>query len=95
MHLIAKEGNLVFSGSQTATVRYWAEKDLSGAWHGRVSHAEGHPNWHPVVALHPGPFTLVMSDGRKLKVFLESLEGFFHGTDDQENCLPNSVASVV
>lgn len=80
-----EEGNLIFKRGQTTTVNYRAEKDASGQWHGQVSHAEGHPDWHPVVALHPGPFTLVMSDGRKLKVFLESLEGFFHGTDDQES----------
>jgi len=74
-------GELIFNSGQTATVNYWAEEDASGEWHGRVSHAEGHPDWHPVVALDPGPFTLVMSDGRKLKVFLESLKGFFHGAD--------------
>jgi hypothetical protein len=63
-------------------------KKCVGEWHGQVSHAEGHPHWHPLLG-HPGPFTLVMSDGRKLKVLLESPEGFFHGTDDQENGFPN------
>jgi hypothetical protein len=72
-----EKGELIFNRDQIATVNYWAEEDASG-WHGRISHAEGHPDWHPVVSIHPGPFTLVMSDGRKLKVFLESLEGFFH-----------------
>jgi hypothetical protein len=83
-----EEGNLIFDGTQSATVSYWAEKNVSGEWHGQVSHAEGHPHWHPLLG-HPGPFTLVMSDGRKLKVLLESPEGFFHGTDDQENGFPN------
>jgi hypothetical protein len=78
-----EKGNLILGRGQTATVNYWAEQDASGGWHGRISHAEGHPDWHPIVALHPGPLTLVMSDGRKLKVFLDSLKGSFHGTDDQ------------
>jgi hypothetical protein len=78
-----EQGILIFNATQTATVNYWAEKDSSGEWHGRVSHAEGHPDWHPIVAAQPGPFTLVMSDGRKLKVFLDSLKGSFHGTDEQ------------
>jgi hypothetical protein len=77
-----EEGNLIFNRTQTATVNYWAEKDASGEWHGRITNAEGYPNWHPIVSIHPGPFTLVMSDGRKLKVFLESLEGVFHGTEN-------------
>ena len=85
MQPTTEEGRLIFESRQTTTVNYWAEKDASGRWHGQVSHAEGHPDWHPVVALHPGPFTLVMGDGRRLKVFLESLKGFFHGTEDQES----------
>jgi hypothetical protein len=83
MQPTTEEGTLIFNRTQTATVNYWAERDASGGWHGRVSNAEGHPDWNPVVGLQPGPFTLVMSDGRKLKVFLESLEGAFHGTDEQ------------
>jgi hypothetical protein len=78
-----EEGNLILEDGQTATVDYWAEQDASGGWHGRVSHAEGDPNWHPMVSVNPGPFTLVMRDGRKLKVFLDSLKGSFHGANDQ------------
>jgi hypothetical protein len=77
-----EQGQLVFSHKQVATVNYWAEDYGSDGWRGQVSHAEGHPDWHPVVSLHPGPLTLVMRDGRKLEVFLESLQGFFHGTGD-------------
>lgn len=77
-------GELIFNHDQIATVTYWAEEDGSGGWHGRASHAEGHPDWHPIVVLHPGPLTLAMSDGRKLKVLLESEKGFFRGTDERE-----------
>jgi hypothetical protein len=76
-------GELIFNRDQIATVTYWAEQDGSGGWHGQVSQAEGHPDWHLLISLHPGPFTLVMSDGRKLKVFLESEKGFFRGTDER------------
>jgi hypothetical protein len=47
---------------------------------GRVAHLEGHPDWHPITFLHPGPFTLVMSDRRKLKVLLITPEGDVQGT---------------
>lgn len=49
---------------------------------GRVTHAEGHPHWHPLASLHEGPATLVMSDGRKLKVFLKTEDGMVQGTGD-------------
>jgi hypothetical protein len=78
-----EEGNLIFDDGQTVSVDYWAEQDGSGGWHGRVSHAEGDPNWHPMVSVNRGPFTLAMCDGRKLKVFLELLKGSFHGANDQ------------
>jgi hypothetical protein len=32
------------------------------------------------VSLHPGPFTLVMGDGRKLKIFLEDSHGSVQAT---------------
>ena len=47
---------------------------------GKVIHGEGHPNWHPIVSLHPGPFTLVMNDGRKLTVVMETEPGAVRGT---------------
>lgn len=49
---------------------------------GRVSHAVGHPDWHPITSLHPGPYTLVMDDGPKLKVFMQNLQGSVRGTGD-------------
>jgi hypothetical protein len=78
----SEQGQLVFSHNQAVAVNYWAADCGADGWRGQVSHAEGHPDWHPIVAAHPGPFTLVMRDGRKLKVFLESLQGLFHGTGD-------------
>jgi hypothetical protein len=49
---------------------------------GRVTHAVGHPSWHPIVSLHRGPFTLVMANGQKLKVSLTSPEGSAQATGD-------------
>jgi hypothetical protein len=70
-------GELVFEDNQAATVNYSLEERR-----GRVSHAEGHPDWHPIIALNPGPFTLVLTDGRKLTVTLVNLRGDFQGTGD-------------
>lgn len=43
---------------------------------GGVSHVEGHPDWHPIILTRaPGPFTLVLNDGRKLKVIMKNLQG--------------------
>lgn len=47
---------------------------------GRVVHTEGHRDWHPIVSLQPGPFTLVMEGGRKLRVLLITPEGDVRGT---------------
>jgi hypothetical protein len=82
METSTEEGTLIFNRDQTATVNYWAEKDASGEWRGRITNAEGYPNWHPIVSIHLGPFTLVMSDGRRIEVFLKSREGLFRSTDD-------------
>jgi hypothetical protein len=82
MQRISGEGKLIFHDGLVATVNHWAEEEGPGKWRGQVSHAEGHPDWHPIVSLHTMPFTLVTSDGLKLKVFLESEKGFFHGTSD-------------
>ncbi len=65
-------GELNFEGADAAAVFY----RLDGT-RGRVIHAEGHPHWHPIVALHAGPFTLKTRDGRKLKVALLNLRGDF------------------
>jgi hypothetical protein len=89
------QGELIFGGPEAARVNYridefqeFVSDGLGGELptvrdrRGRVSHAEGHPNWHPIASLHSGPFTFVMSDGRKLKVFLKTEDGFVQGTGD-------------
>lgn len=88
------KGKLVFRNGQPATVNYSIDEfqqsvsDAPGEQlplnrRGRVSHAEGHPDWHPIAALQLGrPLILEMSDGRKLTVFLESLRGDVQGTGD-------------
>jgi hypothetical protein len=89
------EGKLIFERGQEATVNYSIEElqnfvsDGMGGQlpttrdrRGRVSHAEGHPDWHPITSLQPGPLTLVLSDGRKLKVILTTLQGSVQGTGD-------------
>jgi hypothetical protein len=88
-------GKLIFEDDQAATVTYSIEEfqkfvpDGVGGQlpttrdrRGRVSHAEGHPDWHPITSLHTGPFTLVLSDGRKLKVVLTTSQGSVQGTGD-------------
>lgn len=84
------QGKLIFQPNQEATVSYLIEEfqGYDGEYptfretRGRISHAEGHPNWHPVTLLHSEPITLVLSDGRKLKVFLSDSHGSFKGTGD-------------
>jgi hypothetical protein len=89
------EGKLIFGENEAATVNYLIEEfqrfvldGLGGQLpttrdrRGRVSQAEGHPDWHPITSLHPGPLTLVLSDGRKLKVLLTSSQGSVQGTGD-------------
>jgi hypothetical protein len=49
---------------------------------GRVSLVEGHPDWHPITPLHHDPLTLVMHDGRKLKVRVVTEGGTIHATGD-------------
>jgi hypothetical protein len=34
---------------------------------GQISHAEGHPNWHPIAFLHSEGLTLVIEGGRKFE----------------------------
>jgi hypothetical protein len=89
------EGRLIFADDQAALVTYLIEEfqnfvpDGRGGElattrdrRGQVSHAEGHPGWHPITSLQPGPFTLVISDGRKLKVLMTSLQGSVQATGD-------------
>lgn len=58
-------GQLIFSHDQTAEVIYRIDEFVSTTTgvvtrRGHVSHAKGHPDWHPIIPLQPGPFTLVM-----------------------------------
>jgi len=89
------QGELIFGDYEGVHVNYRIDEfqeSVPDGWggelptvrdrRGRVWHAEGHPNWHPIASLHSGPFTLVMSDGRKLKVFLKTADGMFQGTGD-------------
>jgi len=86
-------GRLVFENNEDTPIKYQIDEfqefvsdGLGGELptvrniRGQVSHAEGHPDWHPILSLNPGPFTLVMTDERKLKVVLTSLQGSFRGT---------------
>ena len=89
------QGKLILENDEAAAVNYWIDEfqefvpeGVGGQLptmpdrRGRVSHLEGHPDWHPITSLHPGPFTLVMSDGRKLKVRMTTLQGSVQGTGD-------------
>jgi hypothetical protein len=88
-------GNLVFNGGETTEVSYQIDEfqesisDGVGGQlptlrsrRGRVSHVEGHPDWHPITLLQREPLTLVMSDGRKLKVLMRDMEGSVQATGD-------------
>jgi len=79
-------GRLIFENGE-ATITYEIDEFLSDGsvrkWQGRVSHAKGHPAWNLILAHHPrGPYTLVMDDGRKLKVFFRNLQGSIEGTGE-------------
>ncbi len=89
------QGQLVFENNEAASVVYEIDEfhelvsdGFSGqlpalrSRRGKISHAEGHPDWHPITSLQPGPFTLVMNDGRKLKVFLRTAQGSVQATGD-------------
>lgn len=89
MQRISGRGKLVFDDGLAAIVNHCAEEESPGKWRGQVLHAEGHPDWHPIVSLHTMPFTLVTSAGLNLRVFLESEKGFFHGTPDLLSSTPD------
>lgn len=42
---------------------------------GQVKHVQGHPNWHPLAFTEQAALTLVIDDGRKLKVYFETPDG--------------------
>ena len=90
------QGELIFGENQVARVNYQIDEfetfvsdGLGGEvpmlryrW-GRVTPAVRHSHWHPIVALYSDrPLTLVMSDGRKLKVFLKTEDGVVQGSGD-------------
>lgn len=52
------------------------------SFRGRISHAGGNPSFHPLLSFQPGPFPLVLEDGRKLNVICESERGSIVGTGD-------------
>lgn len=68
-------GTLFFKDNESAAVKceFWqSESGLRGT----LTHAEGHPSWHPILSEHTaGPYRLVMSDGLKLQVIFENLNG--------------------
>jgi hypothetical protein len=88
-------GKLVFNGSEATEVSYQIDEvqefisDGVGVQlpalrsrRGRVSHVEGHPDWHPITLLQREALTLVMSDGRKLKVLMRDMDGSVQATGD-------------
>lgn len=85
----AGAGKLIFEESQPAAEVIYSigefqeyDEDVPTVRNtrGRISHAVGHPHWNHMMTLFPGPFTLVLTDGRKLKVLMENLEGSVKGT---------------
>jgi hypothetical protein len=80
-HMETERGHLVFESGE-ADVDCWINRDEQGRLRGRITHSVGHPHWNPIISLNPGPFILVMSNGRKLKVVLENLQGSFRGMGD-------------
>lgn len=83
-------GKLIFEDNSVAAVSYaineYQEYDgqtpTVRSRGGNVSPLEGYPAWHPITSLHPGPFTLVMEDGRKLKVLMRDLHGTVEATGE-------------
>jgi hypothetical protein len=83
------QGKLIFEDGSSAIVKYvinefqdYTPEGLPTVkdTRGRITHADGHPNWHPITPLHSEPYTLVMEDGSKLKVFLIDSQGSVQGT---------------
>lgn len=77
------KGELIFGDGEAVAVFYDIQEPINADGtrderepiKGRVSHAEGHPNWHPITLLNPGPFTLVTENGPKIKVTVVNMEG--------------------
>lgn len=65
-------------GKLTFQTNIIADVECSTDQYGRlwVKHATGYPGWHPILLLHPpGPYRLVMDDGRESKIHFRSLDG--------------------
>jgi hypothetical protein len=82
------EGTLIFDNNGSAPVSYRIDEfqdfisdglggELPGLkeLRGSVNHVQGHPNWHPIAFAEQALLTLVMDDGRKLKLYLRTPEG--------------------
>ena len=89
------QGTVIFDSKQSAAVTYrigeyqdFISDGMGGRIpgmkdrRGRVNRVQGHSNWHPILSLNPGPVTLVMKDGRKLKVIFASSDGSVQATGD-------------
>jgi len=88
-------GKLIFDGDQAADVTYrigefqeFVSDGFGGQVptlrdrRGQVVHTQGHPHWHPIIGVQSEPVTLVMDDGRKLKVIFRNLQGDVQATGD-------------
>lgn len=88
-------GKLIFDDNQVADVTYRIDEfqeSVSDGFggqlptcrdrRGRVSHAIGHSDWHPIMSLHSGTCTLVIEDGRKLKVIMRDPQGSIQCTGE-------------
>ncbi len=89
------KGQLVIEDKETISVNYligefqeFIPDGLGGELptlrnrRGTITHAEGHQHWHPIATLHTDPLTLILDDGRRLKVFLTDVQGSFKTEDD-------------
>lgn len=84
------EGKLTFKDGETVDVLYEIRepintdgtRDERETMTGRVSHIEGHPDWHPITLDQPGPFTLELKTGTKLQVTILDMDGGIRATGD-------------
>ena len=79
--LSGDRGNAMFGENDVCPVGYRLSK-RGGGWRGWVWHAKGHPYWHPIVPLNSEPFTLLLEDGRRLKVVLRTEHGAVEATSE-------------
>jgi hypothetical protein len=87
------QGQLILNNNETVPVSYridefqcYVSDGMGGEvptlrdTRGQVAQLKGRRDWHPIVSIQSEPFTLVMSDGRKLKVLLINSDGDVQGT---------------